>query len=320
MNLIYIKWATLVMLLLFYGGASQAQNSIPDCNEILNSQLLKTNTKASFDSLKTNLMALTKCGKLDSIDVEILSGPVMATIMVWCMSEEKVNNYSKGNYQVLIDCFNEFKKTSQFAELKVTLTFFKTYEVKIATAADFENDKWFFVALGMADSELVDFKDFISKHEEFKYTYKQAYVLYYNAHPKKPKSAEEVPIQFQELRSWDSVLIATKRYKRNALIYFTGHGVVNGRIMEREVLTDHKVKLLIQKNYIYYSAYVDDRTPMGQAKETVGQKNFKIQQKYCKRESQPHFCIIDSQGKVIAEIFYTKDIAEFIKFLRKGLK
>ena len=131
---------------------------------------------------------------------------------------------------------------------------------------------------------------------------------------------------------YDEGMAAAKAQGKPVLIDFTGFGCVNCRKMEAAVWTDAKVADMLSDDFVLISLYVDDKTPLKEPFEvtdangntktlrTVGAKWSYLQSSKFGANAQPFYVVLDNDGKPLTSSrAYDEDIAEYIKFLEKGL-
>ena len=108
------------------------------------------------------------------------------------------------------------------------------------------------------------------------------------------------------------------------IIDFTGYGCVNCRKMEAFVLADDSVKARLE-NYVFIELYVDDKRDdevqsdnvQGTKRQTVGDKNSRIQREQFGSNAQPFYVQLDAYGHQVAEpMAFTTDPEEFINWLK----
>ena len=103
--------------------------------------------------------------------------------------------------------------------------------------------------------------------------------------------------------------------------------------MEAAVWTDPQVADMLTNDFVLISLYVDDKTPLKEPYEvkdaegntktlrTVGAKWSYLQSSKFGANAQPFYVMLDSDGKPLAgSRAYNEDVAEYINFLKKGLK
>ena len=133
--------------------------------------------------------------------------------------------------------------------------------------------------------------------------------------------------------SYEEGMAAAKAQGKPVLIDFTGFGCVNCRKMEAAVWTDPQVADMLTNDFVLISLYVDDKTPLKEPYEvkdaegntktlrTVGAKWSYLQSSKFGANAQPFYVMLDSDGKPLAgSRAYNEDVAEYINFLKKGLK
>jgi len=133
---------------------------------------------------------------------------------------------------------------------------------------------------------------------------------------------------FYDLTDYDNALEKAFNENKPVLLYFTGHGCINGREMEVNILSDPEIMKRILNEYLPYVGFVDDKTPLpenqqynskstGKTIKTIGQRVHDIQLTHF-TNAQPYFVLIDKNGNVISKTGYLTDIKEFSDFLDKG--
>lgn len=296
---------------------SYAQTNDFDCAKNLNKIpyfARHNNSEQPSDSLQIDIQILKNCGHLDSIDNEILTGPMLGAMMV-----KLISNGKKTTYQELINDINEFKKSPAYPKFRETVITSRIFEKKMVDMNSFEKDKELLIKLQMQEDEIAKFHVFLKANASEKMTYKEALTKYWNSKPDHQLPERKV-IQFSELTDLDNAIKAGKENNKRILIYFTCWACVNSRKMELQILTDNDVKALINQKFVYFAAYVDSRELDETTKSTIGKKHQQLQHDKFKSNWQPQFYIIDDKGQVISEISYTTSTDEFIQFLNKGLK
>ena len=114
------------------------------------------------------------------------------------------------------------------------------------------------------------------------------------------------------------------------LIDFSGFGCVNCRKMENAVWTDHRVKGIIENDFVLITLMVDDKTRLPENIEieengrkrtlkTVGDKWSYLQRSKFGANAQPFYVILDNNGFPLAPSYaYDENILRFINFLEMG--
>lgn len=306
----------IISAFLLFSLTSCGQQSKFDCKKNLDKTpyFVRHRVAEPSDSLQIDFEILRNCGKLDSIDSELLTGPMLGSILIQHATNDKIITYN-----TILNSINAFKKTDSYPKFRDAIIASKTLENKIVTTEDFEKDKELLVKAGLPQSELDSFKTFIQSNVSQKITYKEAFVKYSS---RKQSSLPPPPekIEFNKLVDIESAIKTGKENGKRVLLYFSCYACVNARIVEDRILTDNQIKSLLAEKFNYFIAYVDDRSEDKVTNSTFGEKFIKLQADNFKTNYQPYFCIIDNNGKVLSEIGYTNKTEEFIEFLNKGLK
>lgn len=306
----------IISAFLLFSLTSCGQQNAADCNKILERTpyFISHSVAETNDSLQMDFDILKNCGKLDSIDSELLTGPMLGSIMIQHLTNDK-----KVTYNTILKSINAFKKTDYYSRFRDAMIASKTLEHKIVSADAFEKDKELLLKAGLSQSELDSFKTYIQSNPSQKMTYREAFAKY--------SSTKEIPqlpppdkIEFNKLVDIESAIKTGKENGKRVLIYFSCYACVSARKVEDGILTDNQVKTLLTEKFAYFIAYTDDRTEDKASNSTLGKKFIKIQADNFKSSYQPYFYIIDDNGKVLSEIGYTGKTEEFIEFLNKGLK
>eukprot|EP01132_Coremiostelium_polycephalum_P014068 gene14068-17102_t len=120
-----------------------------------------------------DVQILKRHGKFEGLDTALLKAPVLAAVMV-----QEVRAGKKASYRTLIDYFLVFRQSEAYAEFIKGLSLYKELESKKVDSATWEKDKLLFVRMGFTDSDLEDFKAYISETAHQNMTYKEAYTAY----------------------------------------------------------------------------------------------------------------------------------------------
>jgi len=130
---------------------------------------------------------------------------------------------------------------------------------------------------------------------------------------------------------YDQALACAREKNMPLFVDFTGHGCVNCREVEANIWSDPQVLRYLRNDFVIASLYVDDFTRLpeneiylsketGFTIETVGEKNFDLEQTLFEVNSQPYYALIDPHtGKVLNNpVAYTKSVNEYLRFLEQG--
>lgn len=123
-----------------------------------------------------------------------------------------------------------------------------------------------------------------------------------------------------------------RKVNKPLFVDFTGHGCVNCREMEANVLSDDRVKQLINENYVFVSLYVDDKKELpesdwvvsskGRTLKTIGKINADYQITKYVSNAQPYYITTDTDADATmlsGPVAYDKNVDNFIKFLEEGI-
>jgi thioredoxin-related protein len=137
------------------------------------------------------------------------------------------------------------------------------------------------------------------------------------------------------LLDYEQAVQLAKKENKPILIDFTGWACVNCRRMEEKVWTKAQVEKLMKNDFILVSLYVDERTKLPTAQQTVytdkngieksivtvGDKWTAFQLDNFNATSQPQYAIISPDEKALAKTkFYTPNAEEFAAWLQCGLE
>jgi thiol:disulfide interchange protein DsbD len=147
-----------------------------------------------------------------------------------------------------------------------------------------------------------------------------------------PKYANlfHLPHGLQGFFDYKQGLAYAKKVNKPVFIDFTGHGCVNCREMEARVWSDPAVLSRLQNDFVIIALYVDDKTELPESewytstydqkvKKTIGAQNADLQITKYNNNAQPHYCLVDSSGKLlVAPKNYDRSVETFVTFLESG--
>jgi len=147
-----------------------------------------------------------------------------------------------------------------------------------------------------------------------------------------PKYANlfHLPHGLQGFFDYKQALAYSKKVNKPVFIDFTGHGCVNCREMEARVWSDPAVLSRLQNDFVLVALYVDDKTELPESdwytstydqkvKKTIGAQNADLQITQYNNNAQPHYCLVDSNGKLlVAPKNYDRSVDNFVAFLESG--
>ncbi len=138
------------------------------------------------------------------------------------------------------------------------------------------------------------------------------------------------PLGLDAYFDYDEALAEARKTGKPLLIDFTGHACVNCRKMEATIWPDPAVLQTIREKYILLQLYVDDKTELpaaeqsvvnGKAIKTIGKQWSTLQATRFQANSQPYYVLLDptTEQPRVQPQGATYDIQEFLTFLKSGL-
>ena len=140
------------------------------------------------------------------------------------------------------------------------------------------------------------------------------------------------PLGLDAFFDYDEGLAYAKKMNKPVFIDFTGHACVNCRKMEASVWPDKEVLSRLSNDYVVIQLYVDDKTDLAAAEqtvskysgkkiETIGNKWSDLQASRFNANSQPFYVLLDSKGDLLVQPQGADyDPASFTKYLDNGLE
>ena len=150
--------------------------------------------------------------------------------------------------------------------------------------------------------------------------------------PHKYADLFHAPLGLPAFFDYDEGLAYAKQVGKPVLIDFTGHACVNCRKMEANVWPDKQVLPLIRDKYVLIQLYVDDKTELPAAEQTVskfsgktirtiGNKYSDLQASRFNTNSQPYYVLLGRAGNVLVPPQGADyEAADFVSYLESGLK
>lgn len=125
-------------------------------------------------------------------------------------------------------------------------------------------------------------------------------------------------------------LAYAKKVNKPIFLDFTGHGCVNCRDMESNVISDPRVLEILNNNYVIISLYVDNKfelpedewvvSAQGKTLKTLGRINAAFQVERFGVNAQPYYVLLNTKEEMLTKPFaYDKNIGRYITFLETGL-
>lgn len=341
----FMKTSIISLLFIIITSTLSCQSKLIDCDKILDKvpYFVTHTVNAENDSILKDIKIFEECGQLDSIDFELLGGPMIGTIMVSQATEGK-----KITYRSILKVINEFKQTDDYKNLRDS----KIIENKIINLSNWENDSQVFVNFGMSKSEIADFKKFVIMNSNKKMTFKQAFTNYTGSKQKNTTSKteslqlknshsaslehpkEHCPNDLPCFHDYDKALAYAKKVGKPLMLDFTGWACVSCRKMESQVWTDAEVDKRLRNDVVVVSLYVDDKTQLPESERTtkkLGDLDFKIntignkwsymQANVYKTNAQPQYILIDHNEQMLTPktTGYNPDIQNYIGWLDAGI-
>ncbi len=139
-----------------------------------------------------------------------------------------------------------------------------------------------------------------------------------------------LPHELDGFFDFKEALAYAKKVNKPVFIDFTGHGCVNCREMEARVWPDPAVLQRLQNDFVIVALYVDDKTELPESdwytskydnkvKKTIGAQNGDLQIVNYNNNAQPHYCIVDHDGKLLVPPKnYDLNPANFVTYLESG--
>ena len=131
---------------------------------------------------------------------------------------------------------------------------------------------------------------------------------------------------------YDMAIMMSRSENKPIMLDFTGHGCVNCREMESDVLSNESIVQILKDKYVVVSLYVDDRTPLAEPYEveengvkimleTVGDKWAYLQRHKFGANAQPFYVLVDGNGEpLMGARAHDTDVEAFKNFLVEGEK
>ena len=120
------------------------------------------------------------------------------------------------------------------------------------------------------------------------------------------------PLGLDVFFDYDEGLAYAKKVNKQVFIDFTGHACVNCRKMEASVWPDKEVLSRLSNDYVVIQLYVDDKTDLDAAEQTVskysgkkintiGNKWSDFQASRFNANSQPFYVLLDTKGDLLVQ-------------------
>ena len=131
-----------------------------------------------------------------------------------------------------------------------------------------------------------------------------------------------------DFQDFDEGMLHAARVGKPVLVYFTGHGCGSCRKMDAMVLSNSRVREVVESEFVLIKLYVDERTSLENPFEieengrirrirTLGDKWSFLQRHKFGANAQPFFVILDNDGKPLNRSFaFDENPQHFLDWLR----
>lgn len=332
---------SLFLLFIFFKSTLYSQSGNFDCEKLYSKPIPFHDeiTEEILIEIQNDIYGLVNCG-IDSVDIYMLTnGPILGVIIVDQLSNDV--DIGKITYQHLIDGLTKFKENEDYPSLRKDIELVLYLVNRKASIKNWEQDKYLFEEFESPDSVLNMIHELVQTNSDSLLTYSQLFEKHF---PRKEftfkdgltyQSGEENrKVDYYELSRELTYLEAqtkAKELNKPILLYFTGYGCANARKLEHYVLSEEKIKIIIEDYFIFLPLYVDDKTEIPQEEwyksnyirttiNTIGKKNLELQIKNFQSNSQPLLVIINSQEEIFGIMGYIPNFPAYEKFLTDGLQ
>jgi thiol:disulfide interchange protein len=167
--------------------------------------------------------------------------------------------------------------------------------------------------------------------QDFVMSANSAPVVAHNSGNHKYAEIFHAPLGLDAFFDYDEGLAYAKKMNKPVFIDFTGHACVNCRKMEASVWPDKEVLSRLTNDYVVIQLYVDDKTDLAAAEQTVskysgkkintiGNKWSDLQASRFNANSQPFYVLLDTKGNLLVQPQGADyDPVSFTKYLDSGL-
>jgi hypothetical protein len=340
-----MKVQLIIIGFIFVYSSIVGQNK-KDCKQILKKEFSLIDFQENVDEFAFNFQTLVYC-EFDSIDYQIFMGPqgnmTLIAQTIFALYNKPSDN-KKYTFKDLRDLILEFKQQKEYSQVREIVEAQNEIKQKKASIQNWDIDKQLLLRMGLTENQIVDIYAILTMNENKHYS--EIFTIYSDTltaqkerqRIEKENKDAELKKKNPEIEEWITGLFAYKDYKlglsrskelnKPTLLYFNGYGCINAREIERKILLDSDIQDYINNNLILVSLIVDERTKLEEdeiyysdiLKKNItfrGQISAELEIKLYDSNSQPLFILLDSNGKEISRIGYTKDFEEFNTFLKK---
>lgn len=177
--------------------------------------------------------------------------------------------------------------------------------------------------------ETLDFNLYKDRGEGVAATHGEQTIAYEIANAKNPAGLKH-PDGIHGFYDYAEALEYSKKVGKPLFIDFTGSACVNCREMEARVLSDPRIKQMLNNDYVFLSLYGDVKVDLpesdwvtlsnGKVLKQLGKVNTNLVMNRYKVNAMPYYIITDNNGNEIVEPRgYDLDVDSFIEFLTNGV-
>ena len=300
--------------LIFLGCAQD-----PDCKREMK-RLIQSGLQPGEEAVLKDKEVLKNCGGFDSVDLYFLDQPAKSY-----MFDELSRTNKPLTYETIKWYVDSVKKSPAYPEMRESMILSAQLQNKVVNPENWEKDKKLFVHFELTDDEMEGFYEFISRKENSKLTYKEAFGMFI----KDASSQPTEPAKFIKLETYEKALARSKRARTPLLIYFTRYQDTLSRHMEEEVFSERAVAVSMKKNFVLYRAFTDDEMKLRRKDQymsriqrrkkivTRGDRNLDIQKKEFGTDDQPYLVIVRPDGTIVADTGYVENVDSLVEFLKR---
>lgn len=177
--------------------------------------------------------------------------------------------------------------------------------------------------------ETLDFNLYKDRGESAAATHGEQTIAYEIANAKNPAGLKH-PDGIHGFYDYAEALEYSKKVGKPLFIDFTGSACVNCREMEARVLSDPRIKQMLNNDYVFLSLYGDVKVDLpesdwvtlnnGKVLKQLGKVNTNLVMNRYKVNAMPYYIITDNNGNEIVEPRgYDLNVDSFIEFLTNGV-
>jgi len=347
MNKIYI----ILIIFVSFTINSCGQSNKSDCEKILNKEFDLNKIEEDIETFKKDFKTFMLC-EFDTVDYQIMIGPKadMIDVAVEMLKYlEKTEKEKLHNFSDIAKGIKVFKKTDEYKLVRKIVETRNILVVKNASLSNWKEDEEKLKAIRFDDKQIEIIKGIVAENEGK--TYQEIFELAYpflvetgNNINKNDKNAEEVLLDASPImtcknvirlwedgytfKSYSECLDCSEKINRPILFYFSGHGSIECREFEVNVLIKPDIKDIINNKFAYITFFTDAVEKLGnsdvyfsklQKKEikTEGGRNLDIQLEKFENSQLPYFVIVSQNGTILREYKKGADLAKFKEFLNK---